>query len=162
MSDAALPPLPFAPEFSVVARRFNCLPARQRWLFFGILAGFSLAVAASVAGLGAWPVLPYSGVELAAITAAFCYVERRAGDWERLSVAADRVIVERAWGGIRERREFDRYWLRVELAPPGDTWRRQSRLELRCKGEAVVFGETLAEHERARIARELRKLVAAR
>ena len=161
MPDTVIPPLSFAPEFSVVARRFNCLPARQRWLFFGILAGFSLAVAATVAAFGAWPVLPYSGLELAAISVAFWYVERRAGDWERLTIAADRVIVERAWGGRSEKREFNRYWLQVDLAPRARS-RAGARLELRCRGEALVFGETLADDERVRIASELRKRLAAR
>lgn len=162
MPDAALPPLPLHHEFSVVARRFNCIPTRQRWLFFGILAGFSLGVATAATALGAWPVLPYSVVELAVIAAAFWYVERRSRDWERLTIAADRVILERAWDGRNEKREFNRHWVRVELAARESLWGERSRLQLSYAGEAVVFGEALAQDERARVARELRQRLARR
>ncbi len=162
MPHAAPPPLPLQLEFCIVARRFNCIPARQRWLFFGILAGFSLGVGLAATAVGAWPVLPYSMLETGVLVAAFWYVERHAADWERLTVVEDRVVVERGCAGHSEKREFNRLWVRVELAEKGSAWRRRSRLELRFAGEAVVFGDALPHEERVRVARELRRLLCVR
>lgn len=111
---------------------------------------------------GAWPVLPYSIAETSLLWLAFWYVERRSRDWERLTVAADRVIIERSSAGRQERREFNRHWVRVDLEAGGAAWRRQSRLALRFAGTAVEFGEALPAEERARVARELRRLLTAR
>lgn len=163
MPDVVLPPLPEKFEFCVVARRANSLPARQRWLFFGILAGFSLGVGLTLTAWGAWPVLPYSIAETTALWLVFWWIERRSRDWERLTISEDRVILERSAGGRHEKREFNRQWVRVELAEAGMGWRqRRSRLELRFAGTAVEFGEALPAQERVRVARELRRLLASR
>jgi len=161
MPEAALPPLPNNFEFSVLARHAEALPARQRWLFFGILAGFSLSVGLTLTLWGAWPVLPYSIGEMTVLWIAFRYVERRARDWERLTIAQDRVIIERSAGGRHERREFNRRWVQVELEDNGVAWWRQPRLALRFAGSAVEFRGALPAGERARLARELRRLLAA-
>lgn len=161
MTDTTPPVVPPDSEFCVLARRNNSMPTRQRWLFFGILAGFSLGVACSLALFGAWPVLPYSIVETSVLAFAFAYVERRSREWERLTVAKDRVIVERGFGAVRERREFNRHWLQVELDEGDAPW-RATRLALRYAGESVEFGGALPPLERARVARELRRLLASR
>src|SRR4029453_15025288 len=115
MSGVAPPPLPAGLEYCVVARRNDSLGRGSRWQVFGALAAVSLILAAVFAVVGAWPVLPYSVLEIVLLGCAFYYVERRAGDWERLTVAGDRVVVEQVSGGERRRREFNRYWLRVEI-----------------------------------------------
>ncbi|HZQ62983.1 MAG TPA: DUF2244 domain-containing protein [Casimicrobiaceae bacterium] len=163
MPDAALPPLPANYEFCVIARHASALTARQRWLFFGILAGFSLGVGLTLTvGWGAWPVLPYSIAETSLLWLAFWCIERRSREWERLTIAADRVIIDRYAGGKQERREFNRQWVRVELEQSGAAWRRQSRLALRFAGAAVEFGDALPAEERARVARELKRLLSVR
>src|SRR5918993_2240898 len=96
-----LPPPPAEPDFCVVSRRNDSLAQRRRWIVFGSLAFASLGVAAALAWAGAWPVLAYSAIEIAALAGAFLIVERRAREWERLTVAGDRVIVERGVGGDR-------------------------------------------------------------
>src|SRR4029453_161737 len=103
MSGVAPPPLPAGLEYCVVARRNDSLGRRPRWQVFGALAAVSLALAAAFAVVGAWPVLPYSVLEMVVLGCAFYYFERRAEDWERLAIAGDRVVVEQAAGGKRER-----------------------------------------------------------
>jgi uncharacterized membrane protein len=160
MSSIALPPLPAGLEYCVVARRNDSLRQRERWQVFGALALVSLALALAFAAVGAWPVLPYSVLELALLGCAFRWIERRARDWERLAVAGDRVIVEREAGGARERREFNRYWLRVdvEAAAPGG----QPQLRLSGGGMSWVFGSALPVNERIVVARELRRMTGMR
>jgi len=155
MPGAAIPPLTVAPEFCVVARWNLSLPAHDRWRIFGALATVSLLLASAFAAAGAWPVLPYSVLELTVLACAFRCVERRATSWERLTVAGERVIVERSAGRGSERREWNRQWLRVELEAarfgPG-------RLYLCHGGERWEFGDALRVEERAAVARDLKRL----
>ncbi len=159
MPGVALPPLPAEPEFCVIARWNLSLPARDRWRIFGALAGFSLLLASAFAVAGAWPVLPYSVVELAVLAVAFRYVERRAQSWERLTVAGDRVIVERGAGGVVTRQEWNRRWLRVETTEAG--FARAGRLYLCAGRERREFGEALPPDARQAVARDLKRLVGA-
>jgi uncharacterized membrane protein len=166
MQDAPMPPPPADPEYCVVSRRNNSLRRGQRWMLFASLATVSLGVALLFAAAGAWPVLPYSMLEIAVLAGAFAWIERRSGDWERLTVAGDRVFVERTSGGQFSMREWNRAWLRVEVAEAGAggaprVFRRgDARLVLRYAGEAIEFGAALPPEERVRVARSLRRLTA--
>jgi len=155
MSHAELPPLPVESLFSVVSRRNSSLARRARWTAFGLAAAASLAVAVAFAVAGAWPVLPYSAFEIALLGLAFVWVERRAGEWERVTVAGDRVIVVRARRGRLARREFNRWWLLVEL---DEARVREPQLLLRYAGEAMDFGKALPRARRVEVARALTRL----
>lgn len=159
MSASELPPLLADPEYCVVSRRHDSLDRRRRWSAFALLTAISVVVAASFAIVGAWPVLPYSALELVGLAAAFLIVERRARDWERLTVAGDRVIVERAVNGEVRTREFNRRWLRVEMNVRARS--RDPSLTLRFAGEPVEFGAALAPDRRIEVATALKRLVAA-
>jgi uncharacterized membrane protein len=95
-------------------------------------------------------------LEVGMLAGAFWLMERHAEDWERLTVAGDRVVVERAKGGRHERREFNRYWLRVEVEPAG--YGRPPRVTLRGGGTSWEFGNSLPAGKRLEVARELRAL----
>ena len=125
-----------------------------------MLACVSLIVATAFAVAGAWPVLPYSALELAALAAAFAIVERRAREWERITVAGDRVIVERGLGGRRQQREFNRRWLQVDVREQG--FAHEPHITLRFAGEAMEFGAALAPERRVEVAKALRRVVASR
>jgi uncharacterized membrane protein len=154
-------PSPHEPEYCVVARHRAGLARGSRWIAFGVAASASLGVAVSFAVAGAWPVLPYSALELAVLGAAFFAVERRARNFERLTVDGDRVIVERSVGGRIERREFNRWWLKVEMEG-GDNAAREPELRLRFAGEAMDFGKALPPGRRVEVAQALRRLTAGR
>jgi uncharacterized membrane protein len=156
MPVAILPSRSNDPEFCVVSRWNLSLTAKTRWRIFGLLATLSLTLALAFVAAGAWMVLPYSLLEVAILALAFRYIERRAMDWERLTVSGDRVIVERCLGGARERREWNRPWVRIELE---ETRFGRRRLLLRCGGEEWEFGDALGEPERNAVARELKRLI---
>jgi len=144
------------PELCVVARCNDSLGKRGRRTAFCLVAGVSLALGAGFVVVGAWPVLPYSLLEITALAVAFACLERRARDWERLTVEGDRVIVERAHGGRVERQEWNRRWVRVETTAgragePG-------RIRLHGAGRAWEFGATLPAPRRGEVARQLRRL----
>jgi uncharacterized membrane protein len=156
MPGAGIPSLPTEPEFSVVSRRNDSLGSRWRWRLFASLCVVSFVMALVFAALGAWLVLPYSALEMAVVYLAFRWFERHAADWERVSVCGERVIIERGRAGIYTRREFNRFWARVELETPGGV-HRPPRLTLRFAGEREPFGEELPAEERVAVARALRR-----
>ena len=160
MQAAGIPPLSTEPEFCVVSRRNDSLGSRWRWRLFASVCVVSFGLALGFAAFGAWMVLPYSALEMAVLYLAFRWFERHASDWERVSVCGDRVIVERERAGVRSRQEFNRYWARVEMEE--GAFNRPPRLTLRFAGQGVCFGDGLPVTERAIVARDLRRVLAAR
>ena len=147
-------------DFCVVSRRNDSLGTRARGLLFASLCAVSFGLAFGFAMFGAWMVLPYSAAEMGLLYWAFRWFERHARDWERIAIAGDRLIVERKTCGKRTRREFNRCWTRLEVEDAGLL--RAPRLALRFAGESLRFGDALSAHERANVARELRRALAAR
>ena len=158
MSGADIPPLPAEPEFCVTSRRNDSLGSRWRWRLFASLVVVSFGFALGFAAFGAWMVLPYSALEMVVLYVAFLWIERHASDWERVSVAGDRVVIEWQRGGILVRHEFNRYWTRVELED--EKLARTPRLKLRSAGKSVAVGEELSAAERLALARDLRRVLA--
>jgi uncharacterized membrane protein len=158
MSGAAIPPLPAESEFCVVSRRNDSLGSRWRWRLFGSLCGVSFGLALGFAAFGAWLVLPYSALEMAVLFVAFLWIDRHASDWERVTVCGDRVIVEREQGGVQSRREFNRYWTRVETEEAA--YGGIARLCLRSAGQSEAFGAELSAADRGAAARDLRRVLA--
>ena len=160
MSSAGIPLPSAGPEFCVVSRRNDSLGSRWRWRGYASLCIVSFGLALGFAALGAWMVLPYSALEMAVLYLAFRWIERHAADWERVSVCGDRVIIERERAGMRTRREFNRYWARVEVEE--GAFNHPPRLKLWFAGQGVSFGDELPTVERAIVARDLRRALAAR
>lgn len=147
-------------DFCVVSRRNDSLGTRARGLLFASLCAVSFGLAFGCAIFGAWMVLPYSTAEMGLLYWAWRWFENHARDWECVSVVGDRVIVERETGGKRTRRELNRYWSRLEIDDAGSL--RAPRLELRFAGESLHFGHALPARERVKVARQLRRALAAR
>jgi uncharacterized membrane protein len=151
--------LPVGSEFCAVSRRNDSLGSRARWTLFAALCAVSLGMALTFAAFGAWPVLPYSIVEMGLLCWAFRWIERRAGEWERVTVHGDRIVIESHRGGARTQRELNRFWTRLEVE--ADARSQVARLVLRHRGESLRFGEALNAQERAAVARDLRRVLAA-
>jgi uncharacterized membrane protein len=159
MPVAPKPPCGVEPELCVVARRNDSLGTRGRRIAFCLVAAVSLTLGIGFVVAGAWPVLPYSLLEVTVLAVAFACLERRARDWERLTVEGERVIVERVQGGRLDRREWNRRWLRVETTAGDDG--RPARMLLCSAGQAWEFGASLAAEQRTEVARHLRRLTGA-
>jgi uncharacterized membrane protein len=151
-------PLPSSagPELCVVARRNDSLGTRGRVTAFAAVAAVSLGVAGAFVIAGAWVVLPWSLLELGVLAAAFVCLERRAKDWERLTVLGDRVIVERMHAGRVDRCEWNRSWLQVERATSATG--RCDRIVLRSAGQACEFGADLGDDARRDLLQQLARL----
>ena len=139
-----------AAEYVYTARRNNSLSSSGRRLVFAFIltVSFGIAVAFSVA-LGAWPILPFAGIEMVVLYVAFRYIDRHAGDYERITIRGDSVAVEVAEGGRIAHFELNRYWAQVVCEHEG------AHLALRSHGREIEVGRHLCDEQRLEMARGL-------
>ena len=141
-------------DYVYTARRNNSLTSSGRLIAFGFLLTVSVGIATALSlTLGAWPILPFAGMEMIVLFAAFRYIDRHAGDYERITIRDNSVEVEVRDGGSIWRVELERYWARVTHADDGS-------LVLRSRGREVELGRHLREEQRSAFARELRRELA--
>jgi uncharacterized membrane protein len=137
--------------YSFTARRNNSIsPAGWRRVF-AFISAITLGIAAAFAALGAWLIMPFAGIELALLYWAFRHLENHAGDYERVTIEGDRVIVEVVDRNSQQRYVFNRYWVQVLL------YGGERRLTLRSRGIEVEIGRYLTHEDRALAARTLKQ-----
>ena len=137
-----------AAGFSRVARRNNSLSSTGRLLVFAFIFAVSIGIAAGFALFGAWLILPFAGLEMLVLYVAFRYIDRRAGDFERIAIAGDRVEIEVCEAGRSRRYELNRYWAQL-VGGEGE------RLALRSHGRDIEIGRYLSDDQRLALKREI-------
>ena len=129
--------------------------AGRRWALAAI-AATPLGVAVFAASLGAWPVMPFAGLEVGLLALAFRVVQSHDGDFERVEVGEHEVVVE----GCRAARHFrfvaNRPWARLVVGLSGG----RCTLQLAYRGQRVAVGQMMSDAERRQLARELRARLA--
>lgn len=142
-------------ELKIITRPNCSLTTGGQKKVFAVIAGFALLVAFGFTMAGAWLVMPFAGLELAVLAAAFHYVNGNASDYESLQVNGDRLVIETRNRKRIERVEFNRYWVRVVLQGlPGGV----RQLLLRSTGREVRIGRFLSDEQKMELARELRSV----
>jgi uncharacterized membrane protein len=134
--------------FSLVARRNNSLGPRGRLGVFAFIFVVSVGIATAFAMLGAWPILPFAGLEMLVLYLAFRYVDRHAADYERIAIDGDRVEIESFEAGRHRRHEFNRRWARLVVVG-GRRSRRVAFPRTRARNRAFRRGRAAAR-DRAR------------
>jgi uncharacterized membrane protein len=100
---------------------------------------------------GAWPILPFAGIEMLVLYAAFHYVDRHAADFERITIRGNTVSIEVHEGNRIVRQDMNRYWAKVVCASDG------RHVALRSHGRDFEVGRHLCVTKRADMARELER-----
>jgi len=103
--------------FSLLLKRNCSISPKGMILVSAALALVALGIATGFAMAGAWLVLPFAGLEVAALLFAFIWTARHAGDYERIEVASCRICVEVAEGRALQRHALNARGLRVQLVP---------------------------------------------
>jgi uncharacterized membrane protein len=101
---------------------------------------------------GAWPVLPFAGLEVLVVMWAFKLVRAHEGDYETLEIAAGAGCFEARRASNVSKLEFNPDWAQVVYRQSG--WRCD--LALRCKGREVSIGRLMSDEERLDWAQELK------
>jgi uncharacterized membrane protein len=107
----------------------------------------ALGIASAFAALGAWLILPFAGLELLLLGAAFWCAARHATDFERIERARDRLTVDVSEAERLRRYEFDARRARVRLSGDGHVLldAPQARLEIGRHLEAAARAGFAAE-----------------
>jgi uncharacterized membrane protein len=132
------------------------LDVRGRRIFLGAIAVTTFGVATMAAALGAWPVMPFAGVEVALVALAFHLVGRHDADFERLEVGPLAVSVEWRYARSSARFVANLPWARLVVRERGE----QCSLGLAYAGRVVPLGRLLSDDGRRELARRLRGRIA--
>jgi uncharacterized membrane protein len=134
-----------AVDYRIIAKPNCSLSSKERLAVVVLIASFSLMIATGFVLAGAWLVLPFAGLEIMAIAAAFYYVN------------CDKLAIEKHSYKQTSEIVFNRYWARVLLRdlPGGD-----QALLLRSHGKEVEFGRHFMNNDqRLALAKQLQKRV---
>jgi uncharacterized membrane protein len=135
----------------------NCSASpRQLAVVFASLVAVSFAFGVAFAAQGLWMVLPFAGLEVAAVAAAFLCYGRHAADFERIELRGGQVVVARQEGTQRTEVSFDLPWVRVEVTQHGVDLGARVRVELVSARQRVEVGRYLVDVRRAVLGQELR------
>ena len=116
---------------------------------FMALAALVLAIGAGFAVAGAWLILPFAGLEVLLLGAAFVLYARHAADYERIELESGRLSVEVADGGRTLNYRMDHARVALE----------EGRVVLRDAKEELEIGRTLGAEARAELAAELERML---
>jgi uncharacterized membrane protein len=145
-------------ELDYTARPNCSLDRRGKLRLFAAAAIVTGLIALTFAAFGAWLVLPFAGVELALLAWALRFLDRHAGDYERVVLAGDTLRIETSEAGAPGLHEFHRYWAQVRVAPTGS----DARVFVRSHGREVELGRFRNAEQKREFARQLRERVGAR
>ena len=145
----------------VIKRNCSATP-RQLALVFGSIIALSMLFGIAFAVLGLWLVLPFAGLELAAVAAAFFVTARHATDYERIQVSGPALEIEQVRGPRRRTWSLPVAWTRVEPETAGGLSMRTSRCVVVASGSTrIEVGSDLTAARRVVLARELRQALSA-
>src|SRR5262245_41314863 len=99
--------------YILTARRNNSLSSSDRAIAFAFIALLSIGIAVVFACLGAWPILPFAGIEVLVLFLAFRWMERHARDYEHLTIDGDVVQIVVAEVGRVQKFRLNRWWAQV-------------------------------------------------
>jgi uncharacterized membrane protein len=136
------------------------LSVRQAMFVMAGISTVALSVAVGFAVLGFWPLVPFAGLELAALGAALWVSLRRNRYREVLVFSGDRVRVGFGWSGQGAQAEIDwpRPFTRV-LLEPGPHRNSPTRVVLACSGQRLSVGRCLTDAEREALHGRLKELL---
>jgi len=138
-----------------IARRNHAVGPLQARRVVITAAIITIVIAFVFSAFGAWPVLPFAGIEVAALWLALRHVQRHSADEERIDVDEAQITVTHRIAGRCEQHHFSRYWAQVRLERPAASL--VQHLYLRSHGRELEIGRMLTDSQKQTLADELKK-----
>jgi len=126
----------------------------------GVLVAAGACLSALIPGtllcllLGAWPMFPFLGLEIAVVVGAFAWMRRHLDDREEIVLDAEAVAHRRIFARYSVDQRFPRYWVQLVVEPAASRF-RPDRLWLRSHGQAVELARDAGGATRAALVRIL-------
>lgn len=141
----------------LVIRPNRSLPVAGIFGLFAAFVGWALAVGIGFTLAGASMILPFAGLQALGVGLLCRWLYRHRDDCELITIETDRVSVMKRHGNDVTRCDFPRYWMTVRVDAAGRHGR--GRLSVGSHGKFVTLGDEVNEDDRARLARDLRRLL---
>jgi len=132
---------------------------RANLYFLATLFVVSFGIALVFLLQGFWLILPFAGLEMAALTWAIYYCVRKTHRQEVLHFSRDEVIIESGVNKVEEQHRFKRFFTRVKIEAPTGRRRRQ-RIAIAERDHKVEVGEFLTDDEKEILIHKLRYIIA--
>ncbi len=132
---------------------------RANLYFLATLFVVSFSIALVFLLQGFWLILPFAGLEMAALTWAIYYCVRKTHRQEVLHFSLDEVVIESGVNKVEEQHRFKRFFTRVKVEAPRGR-RRSQRIAIAERDHNVEVGEFLTDDEKEILIRELRHIIA--
>ena len=142
----------------VIVRPNRTLTLRSMTVLFAGLTVVVLTIGIGFSLAGAWPVLPFAGLEMAVVGVVLYRLFRHADDYEQIIVDRERVTVIQYRGRREWRDEFQRYWTKVTLERRRSWY--PSQLKVGSHGRFVVIAADVNEEEREALLATLNNMLA--
>nr|WP_255636349.1 DUF2244 domain-containing protein [Azospirillum sp. 412522] len=126
-------------------------------VLMAVVVAMNLVVAGIFVAHGAWPVVPFCGLDVLALWLAFRVSYRSARQYERVRLTETALTVQRVhWKAPERRWSFHPHWLRISHDEPAEHDRRAAgQVTLSSHGQSVGVGSFLSPDERSSFARAL-------
>ena len=142
-------------DYCQTTTRNVSLSRAGRRLFLGLISLNTGVLATAWAIAGAWPVLPFAGLELGLLAYAFHYLGKFDGDFERLTVVGSTVKLEVCERGVTSQLTFNRPWVRLVYQEHAS----RCYLAFQYQGHEYKLGKLMNDEQRSAWGRELRKQI---
>ncbi len=123
-------------------------------LVLGVAGATFLVAGALALRYGAWPILPFAGLEVALLAYVVYRVQADCNNHEVVVLDELHLDVTRRVGGEVQSHRFNRHWVRVNLRQ-SRARNLPSRLQVGSHGKFVEIGACLTNDERASLANHL-------
>ena len=139
---------------TAMGRPNDALGRQGRMRIMVFLTVFALLVGTAWTAIGAWPVLPFAGLEALCLAGAWMFISWHADDYEYVVIGEGRVAIDLRRGRRIERHAFQIPWTRVVLEQEEAG---RCRVALQSGGHEVEVGVWLAPDRRGEFAEALRR-----
>jgi uncharacterized membrane protein len=137
--------------FEWIARPNRSLTSKGRQLWLWLVASSALVTAGAALLIGAWPVLPFAGMEVILVWIAFRVIASHDGDYEVLRVNGLAFEWERRAGGEVRRLDGNAAWASVQVFRS----RHSCSVQLRYAGKCVTLGDFATNSRREQLLAQL-------
>ena len=127
-------------------------------LIVSLISFVIFCIALYMASIGAWLILPFSGLEIFVLVLANYYFLRRNARQEVIVFSADSVTIERGIKRPTQTIRFQRYWTKSKTIQPAHP-RYPKKIALYCKNQQVIVGNFLNEEDRKTLAELLKDML---
>jgi len=141
---------------TIVAKPNQSATWRSNKLVLLALSIPSLGAAIGFAFAGAWPILPFAGLELAALGSCLYYVNWKLQYRHVITLAPDSVQIDKGFYLPRHSWTFARTATGLSIEPERHPWDAPS-LCLQCAGECISIGEFLNREDGLLLLQHLRQ-----